>query len=130
MIPNVLQPYALAFRWGGIAVLVALLLAAGFKCGKDRAEVKLERTRTDLVICAADKNTLADALNGINAKSDQAKRDAEDQRKNAVIALRQADKDRTAYDKRVAALGKELAEAMKVNSCRIEMEKPLCAPLH
>jgi len=129
MIP-VLQPYIQGLRICGAVLVVLLLLAGGFSCGKKRGEVKLERTRTDLVICAADKNTLADALNDVNAKAEQAKRDAEDQRKNAVIAVKQADKDRAAYDKRVTALGKELADAMKVDSCRIEMEKPLCAPLH
>lgn len=130
MIPNVLQPYALAIRWIVLLVFVLLLLAAGFKCGKNRGEVKLERAHTDLVICAADKNTLADALNDVNARAEQAKRDAADQRKNAVTAINQADKDRAAYEQRVKALGKELADAMQKPSCRIEMEKPLCAPLH
>lgn len=129
MIP-VLQPYIQGLRICGTVLIVLLLLAGGFKCGKDRSEVKLERLRTDLVICAADKNTLADALNEVNAKAEQAKRDAAAQAANAVQAVRQADKDRAAYDKRVTALGKELADAMKVDSCRIEMEKPLCAPLH
>lgn len=129
MIPAVL-PYSLLIRWGAAALFVLLLVAGGFKCGKDRGEVKLERLRTDLVICAADKNALADALNQVNAKAEQAKRDAAAQAQYAVQAVRQADKDRAEYDKRVAALGKELADAMKVDSCRIEMEKPLCAPLH
>lgn len=128
MIP--LQPYVQGFRICGLALCVLLLLAAGFKCGRDRGEVKLERAHTDLVICAADKNTLADALNQVNAKAEQAKRDAAAQAQYAVQAVRQADKDRAAYDKRVAELGMELAEAMGKPSCRIEMEKPLCAPLH
>jgi len=130
VILGVLQPYAQGLRICGLALCALLLVAGGFKCASSRSEAKLERTRTDLVICAADKNTLADALNDVNARAEQAKRDAAAQAEYAVIAIKQADKDRAAYDKRVTALGKELADAMKVPSCRIEMEKPLCAPLY
>jgi len=91
---------------------------------------KIQNAELQRDLYKIDVSTLSQSLHEINAKADQAKRDAEDQRRNAVIAIKQADKDRAAYDKRVAALGKELADAMKVDSCRIEMEKPLCAPLH
>lgn len=127
MIP--LQPYVQGFRICGLALCVLLLLAAGFKCGKDRGEVKLERAHTDLVICAADKNTLADALNQVNARAEQAKRDAAAQAQYAVQAVRQADKDRATYEAKLGSVESALERAKRQPICRAQLEADLCVSL-
>ena len=127
MIP--LQPYVQGFRICGLVLCVLLLLAAGFKCGRDRGEVKLERAHTDLVICAADKNTLADALNQVNAKAEQAKRDAAAQAQYAVQAVRQADKDRAAYEAKLGSVESALERAKRQPICRAQLEADLCVSL-
>lgn len=121
-----LNPYF----WSACILGIALSVFGGCRWQASNDADKIQNAELQRDLYKIDVSTLSQSLHEINAKADQAKRDAEDQRRNAVIAIKQADKDRAAYDKRVAALGKELADAMKVDSCRIEMEKPLCAPLH
>lgn len=128
MIP-VLQPYIQGLRICGAALVVLLLLAGGFACGKKSGEVKLERTRTDLVICAADKNTLADALNDVNARAEQAKRDAAAQAQYAVQAVKQADEDRATYEAKLGSVASALERAKRQPICRAQLEADLCVSL-
>lgn len=129
MIPTVL-PWTLIFRWGGAAVFVLLLLGAGFKCGVDRGDAKLEKANHELMVCGYDRNSLAEALNEVNAKAEQAKRDAAAQADLSAQLVELAKRDRKAYDAQMDAANEELEEARRSPTCRAQLEQALCASLH
>lgn len=123
-------PYTLLFRWGAILVFVLLLVGAGFKCGNDRGQAKLEAKAHALMVCGFDRDALAQALGEVNAIADQAKRDAAAQAVYAVEAVKQADKDRAAYDKKLDSVSDALERAKRTPVCRAQLEEVSCAEFH
>ena len=126
---NPLTPYLVWIKAGAALAIALALVGFGWKYGSDRAAAKIERVRTDLVVCAADKNTLADALNQVNAKAEQAKRDAAAQATYAVEAVKQADKDRAKYETKLDSVEAALEKAKRAPVCRAQLEAPLCIDL-
>lgn len=129
MIPNVIQPYTLLIRWGAVLVFVLLLVGAGFKCGRQSGARKAADAEHKAVICGFDRDTLAEALNQVNAEADQAKRDALALANKAADAVKAADKAEEAYERDLAEAERELQRAGKTPACRAQLEAPLCAPL-
>lgn len=123
-------PYTLLLRWGAILAFVLLLVGAGFKCGNDHGEAKLEAKAHELMVCGFDRDALADAMNQANAAADRAKRDAAAQAVYAVEAVRQADKDRAAYETKLGSVEDALERAKRTPVCRAQMEAELCVELH
>lgn len=120
-------PYTLLIRWGAILTFVLLLVGAGFKCGTARGEAKLEAKAHDLMVCGFDRDAMAQALGEVNAIADRAKRDAAAQAVYAVEAVRQADKDRATFDKKLGSVEDALERAKRTPVCRAQLEAQSCA---
>lgn len=120
-------PYTLLMRWGAILAFVLLLVGAGFKCGNDRGQAKLEAKAHELMVCGFDRDALADAMNAANAIADQAKRDAAAQAVYAVEAVKQADKDRAKYETALGSVEDALERAKRTPTCRAQLEAESCA---
>lgn len=129
MLPAVL-PYTLLIRWGAVLAFVLLLVGAGFKCGNDRGQAKLEAKSHELMVCGFDRDALADAMNQANAIADRAKRDAAAQAVYAVEAVRQADRDRAAYESKLQGVDAALDRAKRTPTCRAQLEAESCADFH
>jgi hypothetical protein len=117
----------------GLGVAAALLLGVWFHgraTGINRGEAKLEAKANQLMGCEIVGSTLAAALNEVNARAEQAKRDAAAQAEYAAQAVRQADKDRAEYEKRIDGIVSDLTKAKRAPACRAQLEQPLCVELH
>ena len=124
-----LAPYLTAIKIGAACVVLSVVFFGGCRLQARSDSQKLADKDHTIRVLTMDKDMLADALNQVNAQADQAKRDAAVQAGKAADAVKAADKDRAAYDKRVALLGKKLADAMKDDACRVKSEEVLCLDL-
>lgn len=124
-----LAPYLTLIKWGAALLILSVVFWGGCKVQKGRDAGKLDRAGLALVTCSADRNSMADALNAVNANAAQAQRDAADQAKNATAALKQADKDRAAYESRLRGVDAALDRAKRAPACRAQLEAPLCVGL-
>lgn len=129
MIPSVIHPYALLIRWGAVLVFVLLILGAGFKCGRENGARKAADAEHKALICGFDRDTLADALNQVNAIADQAKYEAAAQAALAADAVEQAGNAGKAYERDLESAADALERAKRTPECRAQLEAPLCAPL-
>lgn len=124
-----LDPYMAVIKAVLAAVILSAVFFGGCRSQAARDASKLEAKAHELMVCQMDRAALFDALHQVNAAAEQAKRDAKVQADKAADAVKQAGKDRADYDKRVALLGKKLADAMKDDACRVKLEDDLCVTL-
>jgi hypothetical protein len=127
---NPLTPYLMWIKAGAALLIASAIFAGGCRVQANRDASKLEAKAHELMVCQFDRGALADALNAVNARAEQARRDAAAQAEHAAEAVRQADKDRAAYEKRIDGIASDLAKAKRAPACRAQLEQPLCVELH
>ncbi len=126
---NPLTPYLSLAKPVLACVVLSVAVFGGCRWQARNDAGKLEAKAHELMVCQMDRATLADALDQVNAKADQAKREAAIQANKAADAVKAADKAEEAYERDLAEAERELQRAGKTPACRAQLEAPLCAPL-
>lgn len=124
-----LRPYFLAIKIGAACVVLSVVFFGGCRAQASRDATKLADRDATIAVLVQDKNFLADALNQVNAKADQAKREAKAQQDRADAAVKAAAKGAKDYERDLADAERALLKAGKTPQCRALLETPLCAPL-
>lgn len=108
------------------AVLLVLYLWAS----DNGAEAERKRNTADLAVCEADRATMAQTLNHVNAIAFTAKQGAAEQALRAEHAVKAAEVDKADYSAYIDRLEGELARAKNAPTCRAQLESELCVALH
>ncbi len=124
-----LAPYVGLLKVAGVALIFCVSVFGGCRWQASHDAGKLATKDAAMAVYAADIAALSNALNEVNAAADQAKRDAAAQAAYAVQAVRQADRDREAYDKKLEGVTDALERAKREPVCRAQLETPLCVEL-
>lgn len=124
-----LNPYAFVLKVAGVAIILGSLVFGGCRWQAKVDAGKLVDKDATIAVLVQDKNFLADALNEVNAKADQAKRDAAAQADKAKDAVADAADAAKQYQRDLAEAERALLKAGKTPACRAQLEAPLCADL-
>lgn len=109
----------------GASILVVLALLIR------NSGVKSERARNQaaIAVCEADRATMVNTLNEVNAIAFTAKQGAAEMALRADHAVKAADVDKADYLAHIDAITAELVKAKRTATCRAQLEQPLCIEL-
>lgn len=111
----------------GVGVALCLLYFWGRSHG---VEAERKRSEAALAVCTADRATLVNALDEVNAAAALAKQAEAQQQARAEAAVAGAQQDAKAYEDRIAAIAGDLEAAKRKPACRAQLEADLCVDLH
>lgn len=108
----------------GAVLLVLYLWARG-----NGVEAESKRSADAIAVCEADRATLANTLNEVNAIAFTAKQGAAEMALRADHAVKAAEVDKADYLAHIDVISAELSKAKRTATCRAQLEQPLCIEL-
>lgn len=92
-------------------------------------QAERKRNQAAIAVCEADRATLANTLNEVNAVAFTAKQGAAEMALRADHAVKAAEVDKADFLAHIDAISAELSKAKRTATCRAQLEAELCVPL-
>jgi hypothetical protein len=108
------------------AVLVVLYMWAR----GNGVDAERKRKAAAMAVCEADRATMAQSLNEVNAIAFTRKQDAAEQALKADHAVKAAEVDKADFIAHVEGISAQLDKAKQAPTCRAQLESELCVSLH